>query len=136
MREVPRVGVAGVVEERGKLLALRRAGSHGEGTWGLPGGHPEMYEHFFATAEREVAEETGLRVEGLSLVGVTHDPMPAAGKHYVTLFVACRRLCTSTPQVMEPAKATALGWFTRKELLAKPDLFLPLRNWLDGRRWG
>ena len=44
---------------------LARLGSHGAGTYALPGGHLEMGESWEACAAREVLEETGLEVSGL-----------------------------------------------------------------------
>ncbi|MBW0101820.1 NUDIX hydrolase [Pseudonocardia sp. KRD291] len=125
-----RVGVAAVVEDSGRWLVLRRAGAHGAGTWGLPGGHQEFGESPEATAAREVAEETGLRVEATARLGFTDDPMPEAGRHYVTLFLACAVLA-GTAAVREPDRATDLAWLTPAALRARDDLFAPLRRFLD-----
>ena len=89
---------------------VRRAGAHGAGMWGLPGGHQEFGESPERTAVREVAEETGLVVRDARL-GFTDDPMPEIGRHYVTLFVACTRTGRQ-PRLMEPDKATELAWLT------------------------
>ncbi|HET6257652.1 NUDIX domain-containing protein [Pseudonocardia sp.] len=126
-----RVGVGAVVVDDGRILVLRRAGAHGAGTWGLPGGHQEFGESPERTAVREVAEETGLVVEATARLGFTDDPMPEIGRHYVTLFIAC----TSTGgelRLMESDKATELAWLTPDDLLARRDeLFVPLRHCLD-----
>ena len=126
-----RVGVAAVVEDAGRWLVLRRLGAHGAGTWGLPGGHQEFGESPEATAVREVAEETGLRVEATARLGFTDDPMPEVGRHYVTLFLACTALA-GTAAIGEPDKATGLDWLTPDALRARDDLFAPLRRFLDG----
>jgi 8-oxo-dGTP diphosphatase len=126
-----RVGVGAVVSEHGRVLVMRRAGSHGAGLWGLPGGHQEFGESPEDTAVREVAEETGLVVAPAARLGFTDDPMPEIGRHYVTLFVACTRLA-GTPRLMEPEKATELAWLSPDELHARRDaLFAPLARCLD-----
>lgn len=130
MTEV-RVGVGAVVVDDGRVLVMRRAGAHGAGLWGLPGGHQEFGESPERTAVREVAEETGLVVAVTARLGFTDDPMPDIGRHYVTLFLACSRI-TGEPRFMEPEKATALEWLTVDELRARRnELFVPLRHCLD-----
>jgi 8-oxo-dGTP diphosphatase len=110
---------------------LRRAGAHGAGTWGLPGGHQEYGESPEQTAVREVAEETGLVVTATARLGFTDDPMLDIGRHYVTLFVACAQV-SGQARIMEPEKATELAWMTSAELLARPaELFGPLGKFLD-----
>ena len=125
------MGVAAVVTEGGRMLVLRRAGAHGAGTWGLPGGHQEFGESPEETAVREVAEETGLTVEATARLGFTDDPMPEIGRHYVTLFVA-GSVIGGRARIMEPDKATDLAWLTAEELRARGDeLFAPLRRFLE-----
>jgi 8-oxo-dGTP diphosphatase len=125
-----RVGVAAVVEDGGRWLVLRRRGSHGAGTWGLPGGHQELGESPEATAVRETAEETGLTVVATARLGFTDDPMPEEGRHYVTLFVACSPVAGEA-RVAEPDKAGELAWRTPAELREHPEeLFAPLRRFL------
>lgn len=125
------VGVGAVVRDGGRILVLRRAGAHGAGTWGLPGGHQEFGESPEGTAERETLEETGLVVRPTVRLGFTDDPMPEIGRHYITLFIGCARL-GGEPELREPEKATALAWFTPDELRARrTELFEPLGRCLD-----
>jgi len=50
-----------------------------------------MGESFFACAERETLEETGLKVKAARVVAVTNDVFDATSKHYITIFVLCVR---------------------------------------------
>lgn len=96
----PRVGVAAVIRNAsGQLVVGKRLSSHGKGTVQFPGGHLEYGEEFFACAERETLEETGLRVKAVRLVAVTNSVFVEDCKHYITLFVLCEMLDPeATPQ--------------------------------------
>jgi ADP-ribose pyrophosphatase YjhB (NUDIX family) len=50
-----------------------------------------MGESYFACAERETLEETGLRVRAEKLITLTNDVFSST-KHYITIFVLCRRI--------------------------------------------
>ena len=65
---VPCVGAI-VHDGRGRLLLIRRGQEPSRGLWSLPGGRVEPGESDAAAVEREVREETGLRVRAASLVG-------------------------------------------------------------------
>ena len=80
------VGVGVFVKRKGKILVGKRKGSHGAGTWALPGGHLEPGESFEACCKREVLEETGLIINNISPVVFTNDIFRDEGLHYITLF--------------------------------------------------
>lgn len=50
-----------------------------------------MGEDLLACAERETLEETGLKVKGISVAAVTNAVFDPKTKHYITVFVACKR---------------------------------------------
>ncbi len=67
---VPAASVV-VVDSDGRVLLQRRTDN---GMWVLPGGGMEIGESIADCARREVAEETGLAVELLGIVGIYSDP--------------------------------------------------------------
>ena len=70
----PKVTAATVVERDGKVLMVRRGIEPGLGLWSLPGGYVDRGEVVERAAEREVMEETGVRVQVTGLVGVFSEP--------------------------------------------------------------
>lgn len=68
-----RVGCSAVIfdETREKVLLTQRADN---GHWCLPGGHMESGESAAEACEREVWEETGLKVRAIRLLGVYSNP--------------------------------------------------------------
>jgi ADP-ribose pyrophosphatase YjhB (NUDIX family) len=67
-----KVGVSVLVEQAGRLLLVQRAVEPGLGQWCLPSGFVEWDETPEVAAARECAEETGLAVGDLELLGVSH----------------------------------------------------------------
>jgi len=122
---VPRVGVGVIVLRHGLVLLGERIGTHGAGTWALPGGHLEFGETIEQCAVREVCEETGLELHGLTPGPYTSDFFATEHKHYVTLFLLSQ-LNDGEPEVREPAKCARWAWF-RWSALPTP-LFQPLET--------
>ncbi|KAJ2557269.1 hypothetical protein EV175_001447 [Coemansia sp. RSA 1933] len=122
-----RVGVGCFVTKRegGETYFLlgQRKGSHGSGTWELPGGHLEMGESWSTCAKREVLEECGVEllpdldhVATVNSVFAESVPM----KHYVDLFMAPKAPAEfkGSVRLMEPDKCLRWVWVTWKEAVA------------------
>lgn len=62
-----------LVAHEGRLLLVRRAAEPYLDYWDIPGGFCEADEHPLATAEREVFEETGLRIRTTGYLGTWLD---------------------------------------------------------------
>ena len=108
---LPKVGVACIVWKDGKFLMGQRRGSHGDGTWSVPGGHLEFGETFEDTAVREVMEETGLEIENVRFFAVTNDFMPHENKHYISVWMEADWR-SGEPTVTEPDKWIGHAWKT------------------------
>ncbi len=122
---IPRVGVGVIIVRDGLILLGERIGSHGAGTWALPGGHLEFGESIEDCARRETLEETGLLLQTITPAPTTNDIMAAEGKHYVTIFVQATAN-RAQPQTMEPSKCRGWHWFRWS---AMPEaLFQPLKT--------
>lgn len=97
----------------------------------MPGGHLEYGESFEECAEREVLEETGLKVSGAIFQTATNDIMSTENKHYVTIFMKVQVAQDQPePRVMEPHKCEYWKWISKQEFdnLPEEDLFMPLQN--------
>lgn len=128
----PLVGISVLVMKQRKLLLGKRRGSHGAGEYACPGGHLEHLESFQTCAEREVLEETGLKIGSLRFLRVLNATQYAP-KHYVDLaFVAEWR--SGNPEVREPDKVDRWDWYAI-DALPSP-LFAMLPSAIAGLRRG
>lgn len=66
----PKLAVACIIPLDGGILLGRRATAPGRGKWSFPSGYVNLGENLEAAAEREVLEETSLRVQVRHLVNV------------------------------------------------------------------
>jgi 8-oxo-dGTP diphosphatase len=145
VRSTVRVGVGVLVwTPNGRLLVGRRRGSHGAGTWALPGGHLDVGESWETCARREVLEEMYIELKDpVEFVHATNDVFDDNNNdesdeqehtlHYVTIFMQGRVQDMSTLQNCEPDKCEGWEAYSWKELQAmvqtSPEtVFLPLRN--------
>jgi 8-oxo-dGTP diphosphatase len=122
-----RVGVGVFVIKDGQFLMIKRQGSHGAGSWCVPGGHQEFGESFEDTARREIREETGLEIQNIRFGAVTNDYFKDEGKHYVSIWMLSD-YAGGHEKIMEPDKFTDMGWYTFETL--PEGLFLPWKQFL------
>lgn len=121
-QQIPRVGIGVFVFKNDKFIMGCRKGSHGDGSWSVPGGHLEFGETIEEGARREVKEETGLEIVDMKVAGITNDIFEKEGKHYVTIWVTSRWK-SGKSTLLEPDKFLSLGWHDFKTL--PENLFLP-----------
>lgn len=107
--EDPKVAVAAIVTRNGKVLLGRRGAGPGKGRWSFPAGFVDRGEKLEDAAEREVREETGLRVvlgPLFALRSETGDP--------VVLAVYPAEVVGGMPAPCD--EMTELRWFGREEI--------------------
>ena len=140
---VVRVGVGVLIESplhRGAVLFGQRKGSHGAGTFALPGGHLELGETWEACARRETKEETNLDLSNVRFAGVTNSVCMGGdpSKHYVTIFMQAEVAVASASLTnLEPHKCEQWEWVPWTEILKKrlqtpALLFDPMIHFIDG----
>jgi 8-oxo-dGTP diphosphatase len=105
----PGVGVGVVVLRDGKFLVMQRKGSHGAGTWSVPGGWMELGESFEEASVREIEEETGMKIKNISFVALTNNIMLDEGVHSLTVWMKADWE-KGEPIIMEPEKCTDQKW--------------------------
>lgn len=133
MTQHVRVGVAVIIrDENGRILVGRRKGSHGAGTWTVPGGHLEFGESVEDCARREVLEETGLELISVSKgFASTNDVFVEEQKHYITVWVEGVVAHDAEPQNLEPEKCDGWDWFAGQDI--PQPRFLGLKNLMEER---
>lgn len=115
--ENPASASAGLVlDERGRVLLVRRAIEPFRGQWALPAGYQEIDEPPAETAVREVLEESGIRVEVLSLFDLIFVPEDLRRPANVAIFL-CRVV---GGELRAGEDALEAAWFALDEL--PPDL--------------
>jgi len=72
----PYVGVGVVVFRDQEVLLIKRSKEPNKGQWSIPGGKQMLGETTLETANRELMEETGVKVEKLLLVDVVDAIIP------------------------------------------------------------
>jgi ADP-ribose pyrophosphatase len=92
----PRVAVGAVVWHAERVLLVRRGKAPADGQWAIPGGCVELGESLPQAAEREILEETGIRIAAGEPVYVfdmiERDETGTVRFHYVIVDLAARYL--------------------------------------------
>jgi ADP-ribose pyrophosphatase YjhB (NUDIX family) len=117
-----RLGCAAVIFDSAheKVLLTRRADN---GLWCIPGGRAESGETVAEACEREVWEETGLKVRVKRLVGVYSDPhqlivFPDASKAFIVAL--CFEAKVIGGELGLSDETTEVGYFSFSEIDAMP----------------
>jgi mutator protein MutT len=107
------VGVGAIIVNReGKLFLAQRGpqAKNERGLWEFPGGSVEFGERLTEALKREIREEFGVEIEIRDLLNVADHILPDEGQHWVSPSYVCV-IQSGEPQIKEPDKCTAIGWF-------------------------
>ncbi len=121
------VGVGAIIVSReGKLFLAQRGpqAKNERGRWEFPGGSVEFGERLTDALKREMREEYGVEIEIRDLLNVADHILPDEGQHWVSPSYVCV-LKSGEPQIKEPGKCTAIGWFEPEAM--PPDLTVVTR---------
>lgn len=130
MEKHVKVGVGVLVRDKdGKVVLIKRTGSHGEGTWAPPGGHVDFGETVIEAGRREAKEEIGIDADDLKVLGFTEDFFEKEHKHYITVWLEGRWISGKLKE--SDREFTEIGLFDMDDL-PKP-LFLTFKNFIDGK---
>lgn len=84
----PKVAVAVLVVQDGRILLVQRANEPERGKWTLPGGFMDAGEDPACAAMRECLEETGVEIKITRLVDLVSHPAHTVGAHLVIYYQA------------------------------------------------
>jgi ADP-ribose pyrophosphatase YjhB (NUDIX family) len=119
----PVVAVGAIILAGDRVLLIERGVPPARGMWSVPGGKLEHGERLADAVEREVHEETGLRVRCGPLVDVVERVIPGEAPDAPALhFVILDYLATveGMPEPVAGSDVTAARWVAWSELAGLP----------------
>ena len=128
MKPSIKIGVNVFVIRDGKLLLGKRKNAHGQGMWGLPGGHLEYGEKLHETAFRELREETGLSANEMRFIGVANNVRDTDEEHYLQIGFQAEGV-RGEPALCEPERCEKWDWWALDKL--PQEIFPPHRGLLE-----
>lgn len=111
-----------VINDNNEILCVREL-RNAYSKWKLPGGLADLGEDIFACAEREVAEETGIEAEGLSLISLRHTHNMQFGRSDMYIIARLKPKPNQKPPVAQEGEIAACEWIPFEEYrrMVQPD---------------
>jgi 8-oxo-dGTP diphosphatase len=115
------IGVAAgamIFNEKGELFLAKRSNktSNQHGCWETPGGGVEFGETLEQAVRREVKEEYGVDIDVIEQFPAGDEILKKEKQHWVATTFLAKIKSGQTPQIMEPHKCDAIGWFSLDNL--------------------
>lgn len=126
-QKMVRVGVGVLIWKNDKIALIKRVGPYGTNTWAPPGGHLEYGESAIETAQRETAEEVGVKIENLEILGFTEDFSVEYRTHYITIWIQCKWVSGELKSIDKEFAES--GFFDISDL--PMPLFISFKNLVD-----
>lgn len=119
---------AAIIVQDGRVLMVQRRVKEGELSWQFPAGEVEADETPEAAAVRETAEEVGLTVKAIRLLGERVHPKTGRQISYT----ACQ-VVSGTATVVDTEELAELAWITHDQIaeFVPYGLFEPVQAYLD-----
>ncbi|PYC82595.1 NUDIX hydrolase [Streptomyces tateyamensis] len=119
---------AAIIVHEGRVLMVQRRVAEGELSWQFPAGEIETGETPEKAAVRETAEEVGLTVKAVLLLGERVHPKTGRQMSYT----ACE-VVTGPATVVDTEELAALAWITSAQIpeYVPYGLFEPVQAYLD-----
>ena len=115
--DFPRLAVGAAVFKEDKVLLVRRAKPPAMGYWAIPGGSVELGETLQEAAEREILEETGIRIRAkepfYTFQVIDRDEKDRVRYHYVIVDLTAEYV-EGEPEPGDDASGAR--WFSRRDL--------------------
>jgi 8-oxo-dGTP diphosphatase len=99
----------------GRILLYKRVKAPEAGFWNIVGGKIDHMEHSADAARREAEEETGLSIGNVDFLCVSEQRIEADRQHWLSMIYITSDF-SGEPQLTEPDKLSAMGWFAPDDL--------------------
>ena len=107
-----------IINDQGQIFLAQRGpkAKNERGCWENPGGGVEFGEKLVDTVKREIKEEYGAVIDILEQFPAEDHLIPDEHQHWVATTFIAKFKKGSNPQIMEPEKCSAIGWFDLQNL--------------------
>ncbi|HXS15101.1 MAG TPA: NUDIX domain-containing protein [Candidatus Saccharimonadales bacterium] len=102
-----------IINDEGDVLLVKRSqnAKNEKGKWEAPGGAVEFGEKLEDAIRREMKEELGIEIEILTQWVAKDHLLADENQHWVPTTFLVKIKGEQKPQIMEPHKHDAMGWF-------------------------
>ena len=120
-RGIDYIGVSAgalIINDKGEIFLSKRSQltTNEKGCWETPGGAVEFGETLEQTVKREMWEEYGVSLELIKQFPAEDHFIPDEKQHWVATTFLAKIKAHEIPQIKEPTKCEAIGWFVLDRL--------------------